>query len=88
MIPRPLKIGIGGPVGSGKTALVERLCRALRDELSVGVITNDIYTREDAEFLLRAGIAGHPLPGRKSHTTEHCEHERARAKLHPHRILP
>jgi urease accessory protein len=51
----PLRIGVGGPVGSGKTALVERLCRALRDELSVGVITNDIYTREDAEFLLRAG---------------------------------
>lgn len=52
---RPLRIGIGGPVGSGKTALVERLCRALRDEFRLGVITNDIYTREDAEFLQRAG---------------------------------
>jgi urease accessory protein len=52
---RPLRIGVGGPVGSGKTALVERLCRALRDEFRLGVITNDIYTREDAEFLQRAG---------------------------------
>jgi urease accessory protein len=52
---RPLRIGIGGPVGSGKTALVDRLCVALRDELQIGVVTNDIYTREDAEFLVRAG---------------------------------
>src|SRR5215469_5471985 len=52
---RPLRIGIGGPVGSGKTALVDRLCRALRSELEIGVVTNDIYTREDAEFLIRAG---------------------------------
>lgn len=50
-----LRVGIGGPVGSGKTAVVEQLCRALRDELSLAVITNDIYTREDAEILLRAG---------------------------------
>ncbi|HEX8464852.1 MAG TPA: urease accessory protein UreG [Abditibacterium sp.] len=50
-----LRIGIGGPVGSGKTAVVEQLCRALRDEISLAVITNDIYTREDAEILLRAG---------------------------------
>jgi urease accessory protein len=54
-IPRPLKIGIGGPVGSGKTALTEALCRRLRDELDMAVITNDIYTREDAEFLVRRG---------------------------------
>jgi urease accessory protein len=52
---RPLRIGIGGPVGSGKTALVDRLCRGLRGELEIGVVTNDIYTREDAEFLIRAG---------------------------------
>lgn len=52
---RFLRIGIGGPVGSGKTAVVERLCLALRDEISLAVITNDIYTREDAEILLRAG---------------------------------
>jgi len=48
-----LRVGIGGPVGSGKTALVRQLCLALRDRYSIGVITNDIYTREDAEFLLR-----------------------------------
>jgi urease accessory protein len=48
-------IGIGGPVGSGKTALVERLCRRLRDRHSVAVVTNDIFTKEDAEFLTRRG---------------------------------
>jgi len=48
-----VRIGIGGPVGSGKTMLVLRLCQWLRDEFSIGVITNDIYTREDAEFLVR-----------------------------------
>jgi urease accessory protein len=48
-----LRLGIGGPVGSGKTMLVLRLCEWLRDELSLAVITNDIYTREDAEFLVR-----------------------------------
>jgi len=52
----PLRIGIGGPVGSGKTALVAALCRALRRELSLAVVTNDIYTREDAEILLRQGV--------------------------------
>ena len=52
MIPKPLKIGIGGPVGSGKTALVETLCRRFRLGKSIAVITNDIYTREDAEFLV------------------------------------
>jgi urease accessory protein len=51
----PLRVGIGGPVGSGKTALVDALCKALRDRWSVAAITNDIYTKEDAEFLLRAG---------------------------------
>ena len=55
MIPRPVKIGIGGPVGSGKTALAEALCRRLRDRVDMAVITNDIYTREDAEFLTRRG---------------------------------
>jgi urease accessory protein len=54
-IPRPLKVGIGGPVGSGKTALTEVLCRRLRDTLQMAVITNDIYTKEDAEFLVRRG---------------------------------
>ena len=54
-LPRPLKIGIGGPVGSGKTALVEALCLRLRDRYDMAVITNDIYTQEDAEFLVRRG---------------------------------
>jgi len=49
----PIRIGIGGPVGSGKTMLVLRLCQWLRDEFSLAVVTNDIYTREDAEFLVR-----------------------------------
>ncbi|MFE0457457.1 urease accessory protein UreG [Streptomyces sp. NPDC058914] len=53
---RALRIGLGGPVGSGKTATVAALCRVLRDELSLGVVTNDIYTREDAEFLLREAV--------------------------------
>jgi urease accessory protein len=52
-ISRPVRIGIGGPVGSGKTMLVLRLCQALREEFEMVVITNDIYTLEDAEFLVR-----------------------------------
>jgi len=56
MIPRPLKIGIGGPVGSGKTALVESLSRRLKDDYDLAVITNDIYTKEDADFLIRRGV--------------------------------
>ncbi|MFB6435426.1 urease accessory protein UreG [Streptomyces sp. NPDC056411] len=53
---RALRIGLGGPVGTGKTATVAALCRALRDDLSLAVVTNDIYTREDAEFLLREAV--------------------------------
>ena len=49
-----LRIGVGGPVGSGKTALVDALCKGLRDRLDIAVVTNDIYTREDAEFLIRS----------------------------------
>ncbi|WP_405236150.1 urease accessory protein UreG [Lentisalinibacter orientalis] len=52
----PLRIGIGGPVGSGKTALTEALCRSMAGDYSVAVVTNDIYTREDAEFLTRAAV--------------------------------
>ena len=52
----PLRIGIGGPVGAGKTTLTAALCEALRDTHSVGVITNDIYTREDAEALMRMQV--------------------------------
>jgi urease accessory protein len=55
VIPRPLRIGIGGPVGSGKTALAEVLCRRFRDQVDMAVVTNDIYTKEDAEFLTRRG---------------------------------
>ncbi|MEU1264661.1 urease accessory protein UreG [Streptomyces cellulosae] len=53
---RALRIGLGGPVGSGKTATVAALCRVLRDEVSLAVVTNDIYTREDAEYLLREAV--------------------------------
>ena len=52
---RAFRIGVAGPVGCGKTALVDRLCRHLRDRLSLAAVTNDIYTREDAEFLIRVG---------------------------------
>src|SRR5712664_898511 len=51
----PLRVGVGGPVGSGKTALVERLCKKMRGDYELAVVTNDIYTKEDAEFLTRAG---------------------------------
>ncbi|MBK8909053.1 MAG: urease accessory protein UreG [Rhodospirillales bacterium] len=51
----PLRVGIGGPVGSGKTALVDALCKRLRDRYRIAAVTNDIYTREDAEFLTRSG---------------------------------
>ena len=52
--PNPLRVGIGGPVGSGKTALCEMLCKKMRDSYEMAVITNDIYTKEDMEILLRA----------------------------------
>jgi urease accessory protein len=51
----PLRVGIGGPVGSGKTALVDRLCKHMRDDWNLAVVTNDIYTKEDSEFLTRSG---------------------------------
>jgi urease accessory protein len=51
----PLRVGIGGPVGSGKTALVDRLCKHLRERYDIAVVTNDIYTKEDAQFLTRSG---------------------------------
>lgn len=51
----PLRVGIGGPVGTGKTALMDALCKVFRDKIEIAAITNDIYTKEDAEFLTRAG---------------------------------
>ena len=66
------RIGIGGPVGSGKTALVAALCRALAGELSVAVVTNDIYTTEDAEFLRQAGVL--PVERIRAVQTGACPH--------------
>jgi len=68
----PLRIGIGGPVGAGKTTLTEQLCRALTRHLSVAVITNDIYTREDAEALMRAQVL--PLERIRGVETGGCPH--------------
>jgi urease accessory protein len=51
----PLRVGVGGPVGTGKTALMDALCKTFRDTYDIAAITNDIYTKEDAEFLTRAG---------------------------------
>lgn len=56
---RAFTVGIGGPVGSGKTALLHSLCKEMRDEYSIGVVTNDIFTREDAEFLIRSNALEH-----------------------------
>ena len=52
---QPLRVGVAGPVGSGKTALVDALCKRLRDSYDIAVVTNDIYTKEDAQFLMRSG---------------------------------
>jgi urease accessory protein len=54
MNENPLRVGVGGPVGSGKTALLDALCKRLRDHYQIAVVTNDIYTKEDAEFLIRS----------------------------------
>jgi len=54
-LKQAIHIGIGGPVGSGKTALAEKLCKSLRDKINLAVVTNDIFTQEDAAFLIRAG---------------------------------
>jgi len=60
----PLRVGIGGPVGSGKTALTDALCKSMRSDWSLAVITNDIYTQEDADFLQRSGaLEAHRIVG-------------------------
>ena len=68
----PLRVGIGGPVGAGKTSLTEALCRTLSDRLSMAVITNDIYTREDAEHLMR--VQALPLDRIRGVETGGCPH--------------
>ncbi len=68
----PLRVGIGGPVGAGKTTLTEQLCKAMRDNYSVAVITNDIYTSEDAEYLMRAQAL--PLERIRGVETGGCPH--------------
>lgn len=68
----PLRVGIGGPVGAGKTSLTEALCKALRDTYSIAVITNDIYTQEDAEYLMRAQAL--PLERIRGVETGGCPH--------------
>ena len=68
----PLRVGIGGPVGAGKTSLTEALCRALSQKLSMAVITNDIYTREDAEYLMR--VQALPLERIRGVETGGCPH--------------
>ena len=62
----PLRVGVGGPVGSGKTALVDALCKRLREHFRIAAITNDIYTQEDAQFLVRSGA----LPASLSYLEE------------------
>jgi urease accessory protein len=68
----PLRVGIGGPVGAGKTSLIQALCKAMRDTYSIAVITNDIYTKEDAEYLMRAQAL--PLERIKAVETGGCPH--------------
>jgi urease accessory protein len=78
---RAFTVGIGGPVGSGKTALVLALCRALRDRRSLGVVTNDIFTREDAEFLARHEAL--PLARIRAVETGGCPHAAIREDITP-----
>ena len=80
-VHRAFTVGIGGPVGSGKTALLLALCRALRDQLRLGVVTNDIFTREDAEFLTR----NEALPAAQIRAVETggCPHAAIREDISP-----
>jgi len=72
MTSRRALIGVGGPVGSGKTALLDSLCKRLRDRYSLAVVTNDIYTYEDAEFLMRSGAL--PIERIRGVQTGGCPH--------------
>jgi len=72
MTSRRATIGVGGPVGSGKTALLDGLCKRLRDQYSLAVVTNDIYTYEDAEFLMRSGAL--PIERIRGVQTGGCPH--------------
>ena len=74
--PRAFRLGIAGPVGSGKTALVDALCRVLWPERNIAVVTNDIYTREDAEFLARQGSI--PVERIRGVETGGCPHSAIR----------
>jgi urease accessory protein len=78
---RAFTVGIGGPVGSGKTALVLSLCRKLRDRMRLGVVTNDIFTREDAEFLQRNEAL--PTPQIRAVETGGCPHAAIREDVTP-----
>jgi urease accessory protein len=78
---RAFTVGIGGPVGSGKTALVLSLCKKLRDRLRLGVVTNDIFTREDAEFLQRNQAL--PSPQIRAVETGGCPHAAIREDITP-----
>ncbi|MBL8950095.1 MAG: urease accessory protein UreG [Myxococcaceae bacterium] len=78
---RAFTVGIGGPVGSGKTALLLALCRHLRDRYSLGVVTNDIFTREDAEFLMRNQAL--PLERIRAVETGGCPHAAIREDITP-----
>jgi urease accessory protein len=81
---RAFTVGVGGPVGSGKTALLLALCRLLRDRLSLGVVTNDIFTREDAEFLTRNGAL--PKERIRAVETGGCPHAAIREDI-SHNLL-
>jgi urease accessory protein len=81
---RAFTVGIGGPVGSGKTALLLALCRALRDKMSLGVVTNDIFTREDAEFLHRNEALPHDRI--RAVETGGCPHAAIRDDISPNLV--
>src|ERR1041384_5759256 len=79
---RAFSVGVGGPVGSGKTALVLQLCRKMRDEWNIAVVTNDIFTKEDGEFLIRHGA----LPAERIRAVETggCPHAAIREDISAH----